>query len=248
MEEEIQSSASFAEPTCPDSGHSKEMPLLRPEHHVAFVGLLLVHVAARWVLGQRIPARYAHAVIWTGVTGGMALAWTWLFWEAFPWGRITPSTVLHVTQAQHLFTLYLESLAVLLVYYAFTASLASAHCTWYWILTHIFLLPAVSGLVLLAPGVRGPSFVVRCISMWLRYQQWLAMDSLIALQMRLDPNVPAKDDNAITSWWWFLLYRAAWAHSMYQLNAWFSDHWDLIDKGGRVLVHWGMAMVAAKGQ
>jgi hypothetical protein len=218
-------------------------PVLRTEHYALFGTWVGFHALMSLFMG-RGRLRRVHSVIWTGISCGWAVAWGWLFWDMFPMGHATLTPFISMGNAEfHLFSqltkIYVECTFLLLLYYALTSYLSGA-ASWYWILTHVVILPA--SIALMAYPRRwavDSAMLVVLLSATLRYHIWLAWDGFISLQLQLlDARVKDydHDDAAGNSNWswggvWTVGYQLARVVNLCYLYLWFSDHWTLLRPG-----------------
>lgn len=182
------------------------------------VALLVFHFVCRRWLG--IP----HAMIWTGIDCGFAAASGYLFWETFPWGHITASSWSTMHRVEPLSTLYMQITITLLIYYAVSAYVSGSASSWWWALTHVVILPLVTAFILLDHQTLAlryalpPSVYIRVLALCIRYQIWLAKDSVVALQLHGHSRIS----------WYYAIWMAFSIHSLYQLCMWIADHGDLM--------------------
>ena len=211
-------------------------------------GLVTFHLACR-ALGIGGSQPWGHQVIWTGLTFGCTAAWGLLFKDIMPWGYpdLVTQALVHGMYDGY-YRLYMTSLALFYTYYAVTSILVdwfppASDTRWpgvWWTLTHLVILPCVTAAVILdhAMSLRRPVIGV-FVSMWLRYQIWLAKDSAISLAVVvIDADTDDGQHEVTSSKSWtmtWLVLQVLRVHSLAQLALWFLDHGKLIGLPAYVL-------------
>jgi len=207
-------------------------------HCLAFAALCLYHVGMRWLIG--VPSsdrKQLNETIWAGIAVGSAGSALWILRNTLPWGRITPQTFFGLASVQHLFIIYGQALAVLTAYYACSNLATGNRSSWWWTLTHVVVMPAFAAHVwfnLYLSGRLAPaSLLVRCMALTLRYQVWLAIDSVLSLLMRIDES----ELNADTIQRRLFLY-GSYAYALYWITLTLCDHQDLFPRATYLINTW----------